>query len=172
MLHAAYAVEYFIQGLVQRKCNLHIVFFSEHESLCVPRNTSTPNKPKYLLARAAIIRHLQANVGETHPDIKIHVFASVHSQGFLDFLELSGVYFVMSHDGANPIPTSEDSAIQRLSDEAKDDVEKQELSKRRSFRTMICFLITQGYNIALINGLEWQDTKVNIFSLGMLRLNN
>ena len=156
-------MEYFIQGLVQRKCNLHIVFFTEHENLCVPRNTSTPNKPKYFLARAAIIRHLQANLGKAHPSIEIHVFASAHSQDFLDFLEVSGVYFVMSHDGANLVPTSEDSAIQALSDEAKDDVEKQELSRRRSFRTMICSLITQGYNVALINGLEWQDTKVCIF---------
>ena len=71
----------------------------------------------------------------------------------------------MSHDGASPFPTSKDSAIQGLSEETKDDIKKQELSNRRSFRTMICFLITQGYNIALINGLEWQDTKVSIFHL-------
>ena len=68
----------------------------------------------------------------------------------------------MAHDGANPVLSSKDSAIQGLSDEGKDNVEKQELSRRRAFRTMICFLITQGYNVALINGLEWQDTKVNI----------
>ena len=168
MLHAAYAVEYFIQGLVQRKCNLHIVFFSEHENLCVPRNTSTPNKPKYLLARAAIIRHLQANLGKSNSSIKIHGFASVHGQDFLDFLEVSGVYFVMSHDGANQVLISNDSTIQDLSDEAKDDVEKKELSRRTSFRTMICFLISQGYNIALINGLEWQDTKVSILPSNLL----
>ena len=78
----------------------------------------------------------------------------------------------MSHDGASPFPTSKDSAIQGLLDEAKDDIKKQELSKRRSFRKMICFLITQGYNIALINGLEWQDTKVNILHLKIRRLND
>ena len=39
-------------------------------------------------------------------------------------------------------------------------IEEEELSRKTLFRTMICFLINHGYNVALINGLEWQDTKV------------
>ena len=161
MLHAAYAVEHLVQGLVQRKCNLQIVFFDEHESLCVPRNTSKSNAPKYLLARAAIIRHLGTNLQAAHPSIELHVFDSVKSQKFVDFLKALGVYFVMCHDGANVIPLAEDPDIQNQPADMINAIEQQEVSRRSLLRTMICFLINQGYNVALINGLEWQDTKVN-----------
>lgn len=67
----------------------------------------------------------------------------------------------MAHDGANAVPTSKDYAIQNLSKEDRATVETQEHSRKLGFRAMICYLITQGYNVALINGLEWQDTKVN-----------
>ena len=33
LLHAVYAVEYFLQGLIQRKCNFHVVFFDNHKDL-------------------------------------------------------------------------------------------------------------------------------------------
>ena len=79
----------------------------------------------------------------------------------MEFLKATGIYFVMSHDGANPVPIPNDAAIQSLSEESKTNIERQELSRKLAFREMICFLIVQGYNIALINGLEWQDTKVS-----------
>ena len=167
LLHAAYAVEYFIQGLIQRKCNLKIVFFDDHKELCVPRNTSTTKRQKYLLARSAIIRHLRTNLQKSHPAIEVHVFQRIRSRDFIEFLKITGVYFVMCHDGANPVAASNDPAIQRLSDEAQGVVAQQESTRKLRFRAMICFLINQGYNVALINGLEWQDTKV---SCGLIRV--
>lgn len=168
LLHAAYAVEYFIQGLIQRKCNLQIVFFDDHKELCVPRNASNSNRAKYLLARSVIIRHLHMNLQNSHPAIEVHVFRSIQRRDFIDFLKITGVYFVMCHDGANPVAASNDPETQRLSDEAQGVVEQQESKRKLLFRTMICFLINQGYNVALINGLEWQDTKVSFGILPVL----
>lgn len=127
----------------------------------MPRNVSVPNRAKYMLARSAILRHLQANLHQTHSSIEVHIFPSVRSQAFLDFLKASGVYFVMAHDGANAVPIAKDLDIQKLSEDARLRVERQEHVRKTSFRAMICYLIIQGYNVALINGLEWQDTKVN-----------
>lgn len=67
----------------------------------------------------------------------------------------------MAHDGANAVPISKDYGIQNLSEEDRATVETQEHSRKLGFRAMICYLIIQGYNVALINGVEWQDTKVN-----------
>lgn len=66
----------------------------------------------------------------------------------------------MTHDGANPVSEWKDPVVQSLPEEAQAEVQQQEASRKTLFRTMICFLISQGYNVALINGLEWHDTKV------------
>ncbi|KAG6985331.1 alpha-glucosidase [Physcia stellaris] len=66
----------------------------------------------------------------------------------------------MAHDGANAVPISKDFGIQNLSEKDRANVETQEHSRKLGFRAMICYLIIQGYNVALINGVEWQDTKV------------
>ena len=146
---------------------MKIVFFDDHKELCVPRSTSTIKRQKYLFARAAIIRHLRMNLQKSHPTIEVHVFQRIRSKEFVEFLTITGVYFVMCHDGANPVAASNDPAIQKLSDEAQGLIEQQESTRKVLFRAMICFLINQGYNVALINGLEWQDTKV---SRGTIRI--
>lgn len=153
-------MEYFLNGLVQRKCNFHIVFFERHEELCIPRGTSASNSNKYTLARAAIIRHLSVHLRKSRPSIELHVFQSLNDTKFLHYLNASGVYFVMCHDGANPIPASQDPSILVKSEAERTRIENQETSRKVAFRAMICWLINQGYNAALINGLEWADTKV------------
>lgn len=160
LLHAAYAVEYFLNGLVQRKCNFNIVFFEKHKELCIPRGTSASNSHKYTLARAAIIRHLSVHLRNSRPYIELHVFRSLNDPKFLRYLNISGVYFVMCHDGANPVPASEDPSILVKSEAERNGIESRESSRKVAFRGMICWLINQGYNAALINGLEWADTKV------------
>jgi hypothetical protein len=160
LLHAAYAVEYFLNGLVQRKCNFHIVFFEKHEELCIPRGTSASNSNKYTLARAAIIRHLSVHLRKSRPSIELHVFQSLNDPRFLRYLNVSGIYFVMCHDGANPVPASEDPSTLVKSEAERNRIESRETSRKVAFRGMICWLINQGYNAALINGLEWADTKV------------
>ncbi|KAL8692732.1 MAG: hypothetical protein Q9218_002291 [Villophora microphyllina] len=160
LLHAAYAVEQFLQGLIQRKCNFHIVFFDVHDDLCIPRGTPSVLKRQYLLARAVIIRHLSFHLPITHPAIRVHAFSSALDPAFQDYLKASGAYFVMIHDGANPVPIDKDP---RLSKERSLDLaasEKTELQRRTRFRSTILSLIDLGYNVALIDGLEWMDTKI------------
>lgn len=65
----------------------------------------------------------------------------------------------MCHDGANPIPRPTDLSLPEAK-EGQADVDAQEMSRKVAFRVMICWLINESYNVALINGLEWADTKV------------
>ena len=145
LLHAVWAVEHFLSGLVQRKCNFHICFFQAHQELCVPPSPPSATLPKYLLAREATIRHLQAHLPMSYPSIEIHTFTHIQSSKFAEYLTASGVYFVMCHDGALPL-----LARPQQDDEVR----------RAKFRGMIYWLVARGCNVALINGLEWMDTKV------------
>ena len=117
-------------------------------------------RPKYLLARAAIQRHLSVNLQDTHPAVEIHFFASERDTAFRDYLESTGIYFVMCHDGANPAPISNNPPLSGADEEENAKVDAQEMSRKIAFRAMICLLMSKGYNVALINGLEWVDTKV------------
>ena len=153
-------MEYLLQGLIQRKCNFHVVFFDSHKDLCVPRGVTTLGKSKYLLARAAIQRHLSINLRELHPTLEIHLFTTEQDKAFREYLKSSGVYFVMCHDGANPVPLSVDTLSPGATKEEQAEIDAQETSRRVIFRRMICWLINESYNVALINGLEWADTKV------------
>ena len=145
---------------MQRKCNFHIVFFDSHKDLCLPRRVLAVDRPKYLLARAIIRRHLSVNLRDLHPTLEIHSFASEKDTAFREYLKATGVYFVMCHDGANPIPLSTDLSLPGANAEEQAEVDAQETSRKIAFRTMICWLINESYNVALINGLEWADTKV------------
>ncbi|KAH8731978.1 hypothetical protein GQ44DRAFT_755334 [Phaeosphaeriaceae sp. PMI808] len=163
LLHASYAVEKFLHGLVSRRCNFHIAFFDDFQDLCVPQEASLATKEKYLLARVAIIRHLQVNLQLVHPDIEVHQFPSTFSDDFAEYLQTTDLYFVLCHDGASvtdlqkrAIPQNESEALE---DEDSSLNERQKTYKS-SFRTLIYNLMQRGYNTALVNGLEWQDTKV------------
>lgn len=158
LLHAIYAVEYLIKGLVQRKCNFHLVFFDDHDYLCIPKNTPLANQSKYLLARSVLLRHLRHYLPQSHPTIYVHTFASAADPDFREYLMVSGVYFMLCHDGAEPTLPSKKSS------ETPDDIHPHEhysRSKKFAFRSLIYIMINQGYNVALINGLEWMDTKVS-----------
>ena len=67
----------------------------------------------------------------------------------------------MCHDGANLVPLPANLSLPGANDEeARTEIAAQETSRKVAFRTMICWLINQSYSIALINGVEWADTKV------------
>jgi len=74
MLHAAYNVEHFLHNLVKRKCNFDIVFFDTNKDLCIPTKAKPEDAVKYLLARAAIIRHLEINLPRVRQDIAVKTF--------------------------------------------------------------------------------------------------
>lgn len=163
LLHASYAVEKFLHGLVSRRCNFHIAFFDDYADLCVPQHASPMTSEKYLLARAAIIRHLQVNLQNGHPDIEVRRFSSTSSEAFTEYLRTTDIYFVLCHDGASVSDLKKRAILQKdlnaLEDEAKDHSERQKTYKA-SFRTLIYGLMQRGFSTALVNGLEWQDTKV------------
>ena len=155
LLHAVYNVEQILQHLARRKCNFHLVFFRNSKSVCVPSTATKASAAKFLLARAAIIRHLQAHLPSSHPDIKIEEFPSYASTEFGQYLDHHAPYFVMAHDGA------ETTQPKGKHGPARDDVsaEMQLNTNRAALREMILFFIDQGYNVALLNGLEFRDTK-------------
>ncbi|MCJ1400686.1 hypothetical protein MMC11_003894 [Xylographa trunciseda] len=151
LLHAVYTVEYFLEALIRRACNFHVVFFSDNQDLCIPPQNFAM-KDLYLLARSIIIRHLVCHLPGTHPDIEVHCFNSVHDSAFTSYLETSAIYFVMCHDGAyataeskteSPITGAYDGSWQRI-----------------ALRKTIQHFIGIGFNVALVNGLEVKDTKV------------
>ncbi|KAK7541670.1 hypothetical protein IWX49DRAFT_177476 [Phyllosticta citricarpa] len=143
MLHAAWLVECFLSNLAQRKCNFDLVFFDDHEDLCLPAHKIGVAVAKYRLARAVILRHLQANLAHASSTIKILVFPSLHTPAFNTALKSGGYLFVMMNDGA-----------------ADECFCSEHTRNKAIFRTAIFDILDRGYNVALANGLEWRDTKV------------
>ena len=163
ILHASYAVEKFLQGLLSRCCNFHIAFFDENEDVCVPLGASSAIREKYLLARAAIIRHLQINLPDVVPGIEINVFSSVESDAFADYLRSTDIYFVLCNDGASFSDIQKRMILQKDLDTLQGEERNQEertQSYKIFFRSLINHYMQKGYSVALINGLEWKDTKV------------
>ncbi len=154
LLHAVYNVEQFLSHLVRRKCNFEIVFFDSTKQLCIPPGTAKKNKTKFLLARAVVIRHLQAHLPESHPDIKVYEFSSYTSAEFDQHLKVKSPYFIMANDGA---------AVSLRKDKQMGTVQESKKtlsSNRAALREMVLYFIERGFNVALLNGLEWRDTKV------------
>jgi superfamily II RNA helicase len=142
MLHAVYLVEEYLAQLQRRNCRFHVAFFEAHRQLCIPQNVKSINRSKYLLTRAAIIRHLQSNLQSD--DVQVHCFADLYDQAFDDYLRNSAVYFLMCHDGARS-HTTQDRDVP---------------DPRTQLRSIIVHFILSGYNVALINGSEFVDTKI------------
>ncbi|KAF2235909.1 P-loop containing nucleoside triphosphate hydrolase protein [Viridothelium virens] len=158
LLHATFLVERFLQALLQRKCNFHIAFFDENKWLSLPSTSSPLLQEKCVFARAAIIRHLQINLGKTDPNVQINEFCSLRSRSFRDYLMQTGMYFVMCHDGA--LAENNEAQVEKAGKEPitreSDKVVQSDVARR----VIIAYFLRDGYNVALINGLKWHDTKV------------
>ena len=137
LLHAVFLVERFLQRLVERRCNIEIVFFDQHERLCIPPGTLSTRTSKYLLAREVIIEHLRNNT-----KIETARFGGLTDSHFKQYLEQHDAYCFLCHDGDLGQDSEEDS-------------------KTLPYRAMILYLIRLRYNIALCHELEWKDTKVS-----------
>ncbi|KAI0617933.1 Dead deah box helicase like protein [Pyrenophora tritici-repentis] len=101
LLHAVYIVEKFLQDLLSRRCRFQVVCFDQNEELCVPPNAGRTDWPKYALARSVIFRHLARNLSSDKRVI-FKRFTSFTDDEFVQYLNESGTYFVMCHDGAMP----------------------------------------------------------------------
>ena len=153
LLHAVYAVENFLLALIQRHCNFHIIFFDSHREFCVPQRVSSIHRPRYLLARSIIRRHLKVNLVYSHPSIRVETFRSIRDESFRAYLTATGVYFVMCHDGAASGFSQTTAEPEEQGDREDASVKTQERLMKTGLRAMIYVLIRQGYNVALINGL-------------------
>lgn len=95
-----------------------------------------------------MIQHLELHLPETCPAVAVHVFPSVTSEEFGEFLKVSPVFFVMAHDGSLP-------AEGKLVQETPKDKRAKVL-----LRGMISWFNTRKLNVALINQNEIRDAKV------------
>lgn len=137
------------------------MFFDSNENFCIPPKTSPGNRPKYLLARQVIIRHLCAHLPNDSRSTKVYRFESIHDAKFQKYLQENGTYFIMCHDAATPdrrVGLYPEIQSTEASDTPSDGVE---MLRKTALRTMICTFVSHGYNVALVNGLEWHDTKVS-----------
>lgn len=171
-------VEKLLNDLILRKCRFHILCFQQNEFLCVPAAADSDDAPKYRLARAVIMRHLLSNVpGDC--GIKFHSFESFNEKEFGDFLEASDAYFVMIHDGAvaghlksKGSKGTTDSEIEGGLDnipgifrKAKEPLGTNTKAPARTItnkfwlRVMISWFLTNRYNVALINEMQFLDSK-------------
>ena len=145
---------------MQRHCNFHIVFFESNRECCIPRGIADVKRPRYLLARSVLKRHLVQHSSKAQQIIEVRTFGSVCDIPFQEYLIDTGVYFFMCHDGANVFSMTTVEDHRHHNDDNATMIEAREHTRKIRLRTMIYTLISQGYNIALINGLEFLDTKV------------
>ncbi|KAJ6267400.1 hypothetical protein PSV08DRAFT_411783 [Bipolaris maydis] len=178
LLHAVYIVEKFLQDLLSRKCRFRVVCFDQNEELCVPPNAGRTDWPKYALARSVIFRHLARNLS-SDKRIMFKRFNSFTDDEFVKYLNESGTYFVMCHDGAMPDAAKSNSAALR-SDSGQDlkacEGDRMFLRETKNsasspsaghlhkvnLRAMILWFMSNRYNVALINELQCADSKAMI----------
>jgi hypothetical protein len=157
ILHAVYVVERFLEDLLKRHCNFHIAFFEEHAGLCIPPGElSAKHSARYLLARAVIKRHLTLHLPSSCPNVEVHTFSSIRSDAFHEYLQESPVHFVMVHDGS-----AHETNIPTNGEDDKDVLPR--IKDRRAktlLRAIIWYFNTHGLNVALINQVEFRDSKV------------
>ncbi|KAJ5499011.1 Helicase C-terminal [Penicillium expansum] len=175
VLHATYLVEKLLQKLQQRKCFFEVVFFDENASLCIPKGVHRDLHARYLLAREAIIQHLISV--RVHPSRFFQAlrFDSFQSDEFKAHLISSGAYLFMCHDGAFTEQNNDDAASDLDNSDSESDSDTSDLEdddqkgsfvdkrgeiSRFKLRAMIYWFVVHGYNLALLNSLEFRDTKV------------
>ncbi|KAJ5340845.1 hypothetical protein N7541_009969 [Penicillium brevicompactum] len=182
VLHATYLVEQVIYKLRQRRCVFDIVFFAENAQCCIPPMADSGSHDKYLLAREAITQHLISIQGQVSPPFQVLKFRDIRSRDFGAYLNSCGAYLFICHDGAVAATTrvaytdtDTESDVSLSTDIDKGGLEDEgdtasftaphaETSKLK-LRAMIHCFSDCGYNTALINSLEFLDTKVMVMML-------
>lgn len=156
-------MERFLENLVKRHCQFHIAFFEgmahslnyfdlllrnplENAELCIPSGSHAKHRSRYLLARSAIKRHLTIHLPSALPTIIVNTFSSVDSPEFNEYLQASPIHFVMTHDGANKKQKTKASKANRCT--------------KILLRAMIWHFNARNLNVALINQIEFRDSKV------------
>ncbi|PFH60934.1 hypothetical protein XA68_18554 [Ophiocordyceps unilateralis] len=153
LLHAIHAVEKFLANLTQRGLNFRIVWFRDHEQLCVPASAASEREAEsadlitancYRLTRAILIRHLQEHARGSQ-ELQF-VFQDANSEEFEQYLAQNSLRFFLCLDGNAFDGHWSPNSIQYLK--------------------FIHHVASAGYSIALINNVEFASLKVlsSVFS--------
>ncbi|KAI1496635.1 hypothetical protein F5X99DRAFT_399678 [Biscogniauxia marginata] len=141
LLHAIFAVENFLSHLKSRGCNFHVVFFDDHQELCIPAVIPERKRYKYRLARTIIIQHLQRYMnGDNNCDHLVSCFPSCGCSAFGSWLAQNAILFLLCHDGHESDQSS--STMKGL------------------FHYMIHRFLRHEYSIALIHRVEFRSSRV------------
>lgn len=136
-------MESFLHRLHERNLCFSISFFDENAELCLPPHADVQQKPRYLLARAVTIRHLQLNLKMSNEVADLKVFSSTDSVEFLDYLSTNGFTMILMNDG-----TSMDCSC------------PQHYHCMASLRDVSRRLIDRGFSVARMDSLEWRLNEV------------
>ncbi|KAF8241270.1 P-loop containing nucleoside triphosphate hydrolase protein [Wilcoxina mikolae CBS 423.85] len=157
LLHATYVAEQFLENLRRRNCVFDVVFFEQHRNICMPA-WNPDGSWKYSFAREVIIRHFES----LSRDGKRFAwkFDTVVDKAFENWLFHRQPLFIMAHDGEDILAQQGDDDPEESEDEYEDEdsitVKEWEV-KAMIYRFMH---IGKGYNVALINSVEFEDSKI------------
>lgn len=130
---------------------------TENHELCIPPGLPGYLRSRYLLARTAIKRHLALHLPASHPDIFVNTFQSTDCEEFKDYLKVSPVHFVMTHDGS---PRTSSIAVVAEADTPPATLESEDHASKILLRGNIWWWNSHNFNVALINRIEFRDSKV------------
>ncbi len=165
-----YLVERFLHSLYVRRCKFDLLFFREHEEMAIFLYAHPDVRAKFRLAREVVIHHLMTH-RESYEPVALRLFDGTFDPNFLKYLENAGNYFVMCHDGTSGgVSLGQHlTAAQQLERKRKDFVYPADRTGRGTvtdlpetlmLRAMIIDFIDRGLGVALINSVEFRDTKV------------
>ncbi len=164
LLHAVYLVEKYLYNLLKRECNFDVIFFDNHKDTCVPLSAGPTNHSRCLLARTIIIKHLRE--AAQHTTAAFNYFQSLEDPAFAEYLHSSACYFALCSDGAT-YKYKKSKTLNLQSHAVSDDIDNVDAKERRvELRSIIHLLLhKKGLDVALLNGLTLQDSKVFAFVL-------
>ena len=119
---------------------------------------SGTHRSRYLLARSIIKRHLAVHLPDSNLNLAVNVFPSLNSPEFQDYLRISPIHFVMTHDGSQRSITS--VPVTKTLDTDETPVNDDDHWTKILLRGMIWAFNIHKLNVALINRIEFRDSKV------------
>lgn len=146
LLHAIHAVESFLKKLQDRGLNFHIIWFRDHDALCLPRDATDVLSPKYLLIRAVLIRHLNRQQSSqdavAFEDAKTvsYEFEGLDSPSFQHYLANNAVHCFMCLDAP---------AFQACSG-----------SSEEAYLGIAHHFAARGFCLAFIDSVEFSSSRV------------
>ncbi|EWC47251.1 hypothetical protein DRE_03370 [Drechslerella stenobrocha 248] len=139
VVSAIYAIEKFLNNLRRRGCNFHVIFFEDRRLLSFNHATTRRNRAGHpILIREAFFHHLQQSLTADNP-VKVHQFKSLADPAFKRYLSDAKPYFCMAHDAVASARSREQHLLQC---------------------GMLWSLMRDGYNVALLDRVEFRDSKV------------